>query len=369
MTRIISPFATGTVLDPEQGGTGQDLSAAGQGQVLMGSGNDDAPIVAGNILGAGGVSVDLSTPGQITISATGGGATDAKDSVNLATAAALPACTYDNGVDGEGATLTGDANGALTVDGEAVAVDDRILVKNQVAGEHNGIYTVTQTGNAGSPFILTRSDDCNTSSNITTGIYTFVVDGATNAEHGFVLTTESVIVVGTTVLAFAETSNIIAGTGLTRTGNTLSVDYSTIQAAMALVFAPLPIYSDVTVTMTATSGTITLAAGSDVLRFVQEGNKYSFTGQLTVQSVSSPSGTLRIAGLPVNCATGVKNSAAVAVQVENLTGAAGVIQGKIIQNSTSITLSSYAGGTSSAAAGFIQAGSVICVSGFFNKNP
>lgn len=55
------------------------------------------------------------------------------DPAYLATAAALPACTYDNGTsdDGVGATLTGNANGALTIDGSAVSSSQRIVVKDQ----------------------------------------------------------------------------------------------------------------------------------------------------------------------------------------------------------------------------------------------
>ncbi|SVB37659.1 uncharacterized protein METZ01_LOCUS190513, partial [marine metagenome] len=52
---------------------------------------------------------------------------DVKASVRLATAAALAACTYNNGA----GTLTADANGALSVDGVTMAVDDRVLVKDQ----------------------------------------------------------------------------------------------------------------------------------------------------------------------------------------------------------------------------------------------
>jgi hypothetical protein len=72
-------------------------------------------------------------------------------SVRLATAAALPANTYTNGTSGVGATLTANANGALSVDGVAVAVGNRILVKNEAAGANNGVYVVTDTGSSGGP--------------------------------------------------------------------------------------------------------------------------------------------------------------------------------------------------------------------------
>jgi hypothetical protein len=54
--------------------------------------------------------------------------------VDYATAAALPAYTYFNGVLGVGATLTGTSFGALTVDGHLVSPGQRILVSNETGG-------------------------------------------------------------------------------------------------------------------------------------------------------------------------------------------------------------------------------------------
>lgn len=83
-----------------------------------------------------------------------------------ATNAALPACTYANGAAGVGATLTANANGAFTArDGEAApALNDRYLIKDQAAGLQDGLYALTQVGTGGTPWILTRTTDCDTSS-------------------------------------------------------------------------------------------------------------------------------------------------------------------------------------------------------------
>jgi hypothetical protein len=60
---------------------------------------------------------------------------------------------------------------ALTIDGVAVAANDRVLVKNQSAlggvtatanTAHNGIYTVTATGSTTVPWSLTRAADADT---------------------------------------------------------------------------------------------------------------------------------------------------------------------------------------------------------------
>jgi hypothetical protein len=74
----------------------------------------------------------------------------------VATTAALPASTYANGTAGVGATITGNANGALSVDSRAVIAGDIVLVKNQATQAQNGVYTVTAPGDAGTPFVLTR---------------------------------------------------------------------------------------------------------------------------------------------------------------------------------------------------------------------
>ena len=155
---------------------------------------------------------------------------DVKSSVALATAEALPASTYDNGASGVGATLTGDANGLLSVDNVAVTVGDRILVKDQADPEENGIYVVTATGGAMAAFVLTRATDADTggaSGKLTSGAFTFVAKGDTNADTGWVLSSpDSAITMGTTEISFTQFSSagdITAGAGLTKTGSTIDV--------------------------------------------------------------------------------------------------------------------------------------------------
>lgn len=149
---------------------------------------------------------------------------DLKASVRLATAAALPANTPAGS--GVGKTLTGNANGALTVDGVAVAVNDRILVKDEVSAQHNGIYVVTTVGDGSNPFVLTRATDADSDAEVTTGMFCFVSEGTVNADSGWVLVTDDPITLDTTALSFTQFSGagqITAGAGLTKTGNTLDV--------------------------------------------------------------------------------------------------------------------------------------------------
>jgi hypothetical protein len=154
---------------------------------------------------------------------------DWKQSVRLATAAALPA--YTAAGSGVGKTLTANANGALSVDGVAVLGANRILVKSEGASHaDHGIYTVTATGSAGTPFVLTRATDFDQAADVTAGAAVFVEEGTTNADTGWVLTTDDAIVIDTTALAFSQftgTGAIIAGAGLAKTGNQLDVELDT----------------------------------------------------------------------------------------------------------------------------------------------
>lgn len=150
-------------------------------------------------------------------------ARDVKDSVDLATDAALPACTAVG--EGVGKTLTADAVGVLTVDGVAVAINDRVLVKDQVAGKDNGIYLCTVEGAGAVAFVLTRAVDADTSAEVSAGMYTFVSEGTNNGDNGFSLTTDDPIVLDTDALSFTQVlgvSQILAGTGLTKSGNTVN---------------------------------------------------------------------------------------------------------------------------------------------------
>lgn len=130
----------------------------------------------------------------------------AKDAAAFATTAALPAILYNNGSSGVGATLTGVAAGALSVDGNAPVVGNRILVKNQVSTFQNGIYTVTATGSGIAVFVLTRAVDFNVSADIQQGASIFVVGGSALASTTWVVNSASSPVMGTDPITFVQTS-------------------------------------------------------------------------------------------------------------------------------------------------------------------
>jgi hypothetical protein len=143
------------------------------------------------------------------------------EAVALATTAALPANTYNNGTSGVGATLTANANGALSVDSTLTIAAERILVKNEAAGANNGVYVVTQVGSAGTPYILTRATDFDSVGTgvdqIDEGDFFLVTSGVANLNTAWVQQTAPPITIGTTAIVFQQFSAPItytAGTGL-----------------------------------------------------------------------------------------------------------------------------------------------------------
>lgn len=145
---------------------------------------------------------------------------DVKESVRVGTTANLTS-TYASNV------LTASSNGALTIDGVTVSVDDRVLVKNQSTATQNGVYDVTTTGSGSAAFVLTRSDDANSSSDMSGGSFFFIEEGTTNADNGYVATHNGSPTLGSDAITFAQFSGagqISAGAALTKTGNTIDVE-------------------------------------------------------------------------------------------------------------------------------------------------
>ena len=142
---------------------------------------------------------DAATKGYVDAAQQG---LDVKDSVRAATTANI--------------TLSG----TQTVDGVALSVGDRILVKNNTDASENGIYVVA----SGS---WSRAADADADSEVTAGLFTFVEEGTVNGDAGFSLTTNGSITVGTTALSFSQFSgagNITGGDGIQKSGSELSID-------------------------------------------------------------------------------------------------------------------------------------------------
>lgn len=113
---------------------------------------------------------------------------DMKASVRVATTASI-------------ANLAGGAPNAL--DGIALALNDRILVKDQTTPAQNGIYVVTTLG-TGANGTWSRATDADGVGELTSGAIVAVEEGATHADTLWMLTTDGPITIGTTPLTFAR---------------------------------------------------------------------------------------------------------------------------------------------------------------------
>jgi hypothetical protein len=128
---------------------------------------------------------------------------DIHDSVHVATTANL-------------ASLSG----LLTIDGHTLQAGERVLVKNQTDPIENGVYDAASGA-------WTRSADSDGVGEIEPGTFLFVEMGSTQADTGWVCTTNGTITPGTDAIVFTQFSGAgtyLGGDGLTLAGNTFSVN-------------------------------------------------------------------------------------------------------------------------------------------------
>ena len=204
-----------TALTVAQGGTGVTTSTGTGSTVLSasptltGTANVAALTSSGNIIVGGTLTLsgapssDLHAATKAYVDATATGL-DVKASCRVATAVT---------------NIVLATGGLLTVDGVQTVAGDRVLVKDQSTASQNGIYVVA----AGA---WSRSTDADTSEEVTAGMFTFVSEGTANADSGWVLSTNDAITLGSTSLTFVQFSGagqVVAGDGLTKSGNTLNV--------------------------------------------------------------------------------------------------------------------------------------------------
>jgi hypothetical protein len=125
-----------------------------------------------------------------------------------------------------GTTVNITLSGAQTVDGIALVAGDRCLVKNQSTTADNGIYVVSASA-------WTRATDMDTWAEVP-GAFTFLEQGTTQADTGWVCTSNSGGTIGVTAITFVQfagAGTYSAGTGLTLTGTTFSITNTAVTAA------------------------------------------------------------------------------------------------------------------------------------------
>jgi hypothetical protein len=182
-----------------------------------------AGTLSGNTLAAGVTASSLTSLGTIaSLTATAGTVANAPSgSTDIANK--LYVDTVAQGLDAKAscvAATTADItlSGAQTIDGVSVVAGNRVLVKNQSLSQNNGIYLCA----SGS---WTRTTDANTWDALTSA-FTFIEQGTTNADCGFVCTANAGGTLGTTALPWSQFSGagtFTAGTGLTLTGSVFSL--------------------------------------------------------------------------------------------------------------------------------------------------
>lgn len=139
---------------------------------------------------------------------------------------------------GVGKTLTKSSNGAFgTVDSVTPSVGDRIFY--DIVGANAGLYTLTNAGSAGAPWVLTRATDFDDANDCVAGTTIEVTEGTLYHDTVWRLTTNDPITIDSTSLTFAAFapnaytdvtvgSLAISGTGgaviLTSTGSVIADD-------------------------------------------------------------------------------------------------------------------------------------------------
>lgn len=214
---------------------------------------------------------------------------------DLTTTEALKPCTYNNGISGVGATLTGNISGQLAtvsytdrIDNVVTALGQVILVRLQASAIQNGLYVVTQLGDGSSPFILTRSTDADTTAELFP-LQVNVYFGTVFANLYFYQKTVNPII-GTSNITFAQ-----ANTGVITTP-TIFVDTVTSTALPACTYTSgtntaIPgigarLTANVNGALGAING-ITLVAGNRIL--VKDEVNQATNGDYTVTQVGSGS--------------------------------------------------------------------------------
>lgn len=197
-------------------------------------------------------------------------------------------------------TLAADFQNGDTVDGIVLQTGDRILIKDQASAAENGIYIVS----TGTP---SRATDMDTWSEVPSAAV-FVEEGTTNADTGWVCTSNQGGTLGTTAINFTQFSGSQAytgGDGITLSGNTIHVDL--VDTDSGLKFTSTELELDL-----ATNGGLTKTGGLQLATSVA-GNGLTLTsGVLDVATgngiqISSDAVAVRLnsnAGLVANTGTG-----------------------------------------------------------------
>jgi hypothetical protein len=212
LTGNVTGNVTGDLLGNVTGNVTGDLTGNVTGNVTAASGTSTFTNVTIN----GTLDMNSGTAGTITGLATPVNNSDAANKLYV-----------DNSVQGLDAKASCRAattanitlSGTQTIDAVAVTAGQRVLVKDQSTASQNGIYLA----DAG-PW--TRAPDADTWDELVHA-FTFIEGGTANGNNGFVCTVAPGGTLGVTAVTWVQFSGagqITAGTGMSKSGNTLNVN-------------------------------------------------------------------------------------------------------------------------------------------------
>ncbi|HTQ02367.1 MAG TPA: hypothetical protein VMI54_00870 [Polyangiaceae bacterium] len=252
--------------------------------------------------------------GIYTVTSAGTGTNVVHTAVRAATTGSLPTNTNTLGV------LNPSAFGGLSIDGVAVSVGDRVLVKNEVTQANNGIYTVTSAGlgvgNAHNPVRLATATALPTNTG-TTGVLTA-------SGYGPLSVDSTVVNQGDRVLVKNEANGANNGIYVLTTQGTGGTTAHT--ASRAATIAALPANTNTAGVLTATNygplGNIDGVA-------VTAGDRVLVKNEVT----QANNGVYTVTSTGVN---GAVHTAAVAATTAGLPGY--TVSGNVLTSSTYLTL-------------------------------
>jgi len=163
-------------------------------------------------------------------------------------------------------------SGAQTIDGISIVAADRVLVKNQTLSQNNGLYLCASGA-------WTRTTDMNTWAQVP-GAYVFVEDGTTQADTGWVCTSNAGGTLGTTAITWAQFSG--AGSGVSSiTFGTTGLTPATTTTGAVTVAGTLAVANG------GTNSTATATAGGSAYG---TGTAFAFTAAGTAGQVLTSTG-------------------------------------------------------------------------------
>lgn len=215
-----------------------------------------------------------------------------KEAVRVATTANLVG-VYVAGV------FTYTATGTDSIDGVTLALNDRVLVKNQTSTFQNGIYIVTTAGAIGVAGVLTRATDASASGEFKTGDSVFVIAGTTLSSTTWAYTGADNPTIGTDAITYVQVAgqgSFTAGTGIAITGTSIAIDTSvTVDKTTAQTLTNKTLTSPVVNTPT---GIVKGDVGLGNVDNTSDATKNSATATLTNKRVTNRAPTVTQSATP-----------------------------------------------------------------------